>query len=138
LGGLLTLGFTANPVEFRIDRGTMRVRRGPHDSDPSIYFDQIEGAMLKPRPLPKPVRIAFAKGLVRLKGSPMVEMVARTCLGLSELRIHAVVPARKQPVELTASSIGVSSLLGRIVLEAVSAVKPDKSSRRSDRMRLSI
>jgi hypothetical protein len=122
----LTLGFTANPVQFRIDRGTMRVRRGSHDAGPSIYFDQIEGAMLKPQPLPRPVRIAFAKGVVRLKGRPMVEMVARTCLGLSELRIHAVVPARKKPVELTANSIGVSSLLGRIVLEAVSAVKSDK------------
>jgi len=122
----LTLGFTANPVQFRIDRGTMRVRRGPHDSGPLIYFDQIEGAMLKPRPLPSPVRIAFAKGLVRLKGSPMVDMVARTCLGLSELRIHAIVPARQQPVELTANSIGVSSLLGRIVLEAVSVVKSGK------------
>lgn len=124
----LILGFTANPVEFRIDRGTMRVRRGLDDLGPSIYFDEIEGAMLKPRPLPSPVRIALAKGVVRLKGRPMVDMVARTCLGLSELRIHAVAAARKQPVELTANSIGVSGLLGRVVLEAVSAMKSDKDS----------
>jgi len=122
----LTLGFTATPVQFRIDRGTMRVRRGPNDAGPVIYFDQIEGAMLQPQPLPRPVRIAFAKGVVRLKGHPMVEMVARTCLGISELRVRAVVPARKKPVELTGNSIGVSSLLGRIVLEVVGAFKSDK------------
>ena len=123
---VLTLGFTANPVQFRIDRGTVRVRRGQSDSGPVIYFDGIEGALLKPRPLPSPVRIAYAKGIVRLGGRPMVDMVARTCLGISELRIRAVVPARKQGVELTATSIGVSSLLGRTVLQAVSAVKTDK------------
>jgi hypothetical protein len=123
---VLTLGFTENPVQFRVDRGTVRVRRGQSDSGPVIYFDGIEGALLKPRPLPSPVRIAYAKGIVRLGGRPMVDMVARTCLGISELRIRAVVPARKQGVELTATSIGVSSLLGRTVLQAVSAVKADK------------
>jgi len=123
---ILTLGFTANPVRFRIDRGMMRVRRGPTDSGPMIYFDQIEGALLKPHPLPRPIRIAYAKGIVRLKGRPLVEMVARTCLGISELRIRAIVPARKQPVQLTASSIGVSSLLGRTVLQIVSGIKSDK------------
>jgi hypothetical protein len=123
---ILTLGFTANPVRFRIDRGTVRVRRGPTDSGPMIYFDQIEGALLKPHPLPRPIRIAYAKGIVRLEGRPLVEMVARTCMGISELRIRAIVPARKQPVQLTASSIGVSSLLGRAVLQTVSEIKSDK------------
>jgi hypothetical protein len=123
---VLTLGFTANPVQFRVDRGTLRVARGPADAGPMIYFDQIEGAMLKPQPLPTPIRIAYAKGVVRLKGRPLVEMVARTCLGISELRIRAIVPARKQSVQLTATSIGVSSLLGRSVLRTVSRIKPDK------------
>ena len=123
---VLTLGFTDSPVQFRIDRGTVRVRRGKSDSEPVIYFDDIEGALLKPRPLPRPVRIAYAKGIVRLGGSPLVEMVARTCLGISELRIRAIVPARKQPVQLTATSIGVSSMLGRTVLKAVSGIKSDK------------
>lgn len=123
---ILTLGFTANPVQFRIDRGTIHIRRGPKESGPAIYFDEIEGALLKPRPLPKPIRIAYAKGVVRLKGRPLVDMVARTCLGMSELRIRAVVPARKQPVELTATSIGVSSLLGRTILQSVSQIKSDK------------
>jgi hypothetical protein len=123
---ILTLGFTANPVQFRIDRGTMRIRRGPTDSGPMIYFDQIEGALLKPHPLPRPIRIAYARGIVRLKGRPLVEMVARTCLGISELRVRAIVPARKKPVELTATSIGVSSLLGRAVLQIVSQIKSDK------------
>ena len=123
---VLTLGFTANPVQFRVDRGTLRVRRGPAAAGPVIYFDQIEGALLKPRPLPRPIRIAYAKGLVRLKGRPLVEMVARTCLGISELRIRAIVPARRQPVRLTATSIGVSSLLGRAVLQTVGEIKSDK------------
>jgi hypothetical protein len=123
---ILTLGFTANPVQFRIDRGTMRVRRGPVDAGPMIYFDQIEGALLKPHPLPKPIRIAYAKGIVRLKGRPLVEMVARTCLGISELHVRAIVPARKKPVELTATSIGISSLLGCAVLQTVGAIKSDK------------
>jgi hypothetical protein len=123
---ILTLGFTATPVQFRIDRGTLRVVRGYADAGPVIYFDDIEGALLKPQVLPRPIRIAYAKGIVRLKGRPLVEMTARTCLGISELRIGAVVPARKKPVELTATSIGVSSLLGRVVLQSVAQIKPDK------------
>jgi len=123
---ILTLGFMDKPVQFRIDRGSVRVRRGKADSGPVIYFDDIEGALLKPRPLPRPVRIAYARGIVRLEGRPLVEMAARTCIGISELRIRAIVPARKQPVDLTATSIGVSSLLGRTVLQAVAGVKSDK------------
>jgi hypothetical protein len=123
---ILTLGFTDKPVQFQIDRGSVRVRRGKADSGPVIYFDDIEGALLKPQPLPRTVRIAYAKGIVRLESRPLVEMAARTCLGISELRIRAVVPARKKPVELTATSIGVSSLLGRTVLQAVAGVKSDK------------
>lgn len=123
---ILTLGFTDKPVQFRIDRGTVRVRQGQADSGPVIYFDDIEGALLQPRPLPSPVRIAYAKGIVRLEGRPLVEMAARTCLGASELRIRATVPERKQPAELTATSIGVSSLLGRTVLGAVAGIKSDK------------
>ena len=73
---ILTLGFTAKPLQFRIDRGTLRVARGAADAGPVIYFDDIEGALLKPRPLPKPIRIAYAKGIVRLKGRPLVEMAA--------------------------------------------------------------
>ncbi len=123
---ILTLGFTDKPVQFRIDRGSVRVRRGKADSGPLIYFDEIEGALLKPRPLPRPVRIAYARGIVRIDDRPMVEMAARTCIGVSELRIQAIVPARKQPVELTATSIGVGGLLGNTVLQAVSGVKSDK------------
>jgi hypothetical protein len=123
---ILTLGFMDKPVQFRIDRGSVRVRRGKADAGPVIYFDDIEGALLKPQPLPRPVRIAYAKGIVRLEGRPLVDMAARTCLGISELRIQAIVPARKQPVELKATSIGVSSLLGRTVLQAVAGVKSDK------------
>jgi hypothetical protein len=123
---ILTLGFMDKPVQFRIDRGSVRVRRGKADSGPLIYFDDIEGALLKPQPLPRPVRIAYARGIVRLGGRPLVEMAARTCIGISELRIRAVVPARKQAVDLTATSIGVGSLLGRTVLQAVAGVKPDK------------
>ena len=123
---ILTLGFTDNPVKFRVDRGTVRVRRGKSDAGPVIYFDDIEGALLKPQPLPRPVRIAYAKGIVRLDDRPLVEMAARTCLGISELRIRAEVPARKQPVSLTATSIGVSSMLGRTVLSAVAGIKSDK------------
>ena len=123
---ILTLGFTDKPVQFRVDRGTVRVRQGRVDSGPVIYFDDIEGALLQPRPLPRPIRIAYAKGIVRLDDRPLVEMAARTCLGVSELRIRAVVPARKQSVDLTATSIGVGGLLGRTVLGAVAAIKPDK------------
>jgi hypothetical protein len=123
---VLTLGFMDKPVQLRVDRGIVRVRRGQSDSGPVIYFDDIEGALLKPRPLPRPVRIAYAKGVVRLEGRPLVEMVARTCLGISELRIRAIVPRRKQPAELTATSIGVGGLLGRTVLNAVAGIKSDK------------
>jgi hypothetical protein len=123
---ILTLGFTANPVKFRVDHGTMHVRKGGEDSGPMIYFDHIEGAMLEPSPLPHPVRIAHAKGVVRLKGHPMVDMVARTCLGTSELRLRAVVPTRKKPVELTGDSAGAGGLLGRMALLITSKAKAEK------------
>jgi hypothetical protein len=60
----------------------------------------------------------------------------RACLGISELRIRAVVPARKQPVTLTATSIGVSSLLGRTVLQAVGGIKSDKIDYKRGSMKL--
>jgi hypothetical protein len=123
---ILTIGFTNKPVRFRIDRGTVHVRQGPGDEKPSIYLDHIEGAMIEPSPLPKPVRIAYAKGIVRLGGSPMVELVARACLGLSEIRLRAVVPARKQRVQITADSFGIGGALGRMGLKIAGKKKSEK------------
>lgn len=123
---ILTIGFTEKPVKFRIDRGVIRVRQSHEDAKPRIYFDEIEGALLEPSPLPKPVRIAFAKGLVRLEGRPMVELTARTCIGTSELRVRAVVPARKKPVELTGDSVGLGGALGRMGMKIAANKKSDK------------
>ena len=123
---ILTIGFTERKVRFRVDRGTVRVHQEQDDEKPRIYFDHIEGALLEPSPLPKPVRIAYAKGIVRLDGSPMVEIVARTCLGLSELRMRAVVPARKERVQITADSFGIGGALGRMGLKIAGKKKADK------------
>ena len=123
---MLTLGFTAKPVRFRIDRGIIRVRKKHDEAKPRIYFDGIKGAMLEPSPLPKPIPIAFAKGIVRLEGRPMVDLVARTCLGASELRVRGMVPARKKPVELTADSAGLGAALGKMGLSIAAKKKADK------------
>ena len=96
---VLTIGFTNKPVRVQVNRGIVRVKQGPDDDQPRIYFDEIEGAFLEPSPLPKPVRIAYAKGLVRLAGKPLVDLVARACIGRSELRIHAMVPKKKSQVQ---------------------------------------
>lgn len=133
---VLKLGFTDKPVIFHVDHGTMHVRKTREDSAPIIYFDHIRGAMVEPSPLPKPVRIAHAKGVVRMKGRPMVEMVAQTCLGTSELRLRAVVPARKKPVQLTGDSAGAGGLLGRMGLLIASKSKSEKISYTHDAVKI--
>ena len=122
---VLTLGFTEKPVKFRIDHALVRVKKRHDEAKPRIYFDQIRGALLEPSPLPKPVPIAFAKGIVRLEGRPMVELAARTCVGMSELRVRAVVPARKKPVELTGDSVGIGGALGKMGLTIAAKKKAE-------------
>jgi len=112
----LTIAFTKKPVRIHIESAIITIRRRPQDSAPRIYLAHVRGKMLEPEPLLHPIRIAFAEGLVRLQGAPMVVLRARTCIGRDELRVHAVVPARKQPVELTVDSGGVAGALGRIGL----------------------
>ena len=94
----LTIGFTKKPVVFHIDSAKITVQRRDEDAGPVIYIHEAEGHMMKPKPLPKPVRIAWANGLVNLVGEPLVHLAARTCIRKSELRIDAIVEARKQPV----------------------------------------
>ncbi|MGB5702267.1 MAG: hypothetical protein WBM48_05595 [Polyangiales bacterium] len=71
---LLTLGFTKKPVVFQVDRAKVTVRRRKADAGPVIYIEEVEGHMLKPSPLPKPVPIAWANAVVRLVGKPLVEL----------------------------------------------------------------
>jgi hypothetical protein len=125
---VLTIGFTERPVKIKVDRGFVRVEQGRHEEMPRIYFDQIEGAMLEPSPLPQPVRIAHAKGLVRLAGKPLVELAARACIGNSELRMHALVPKRHTAVRITADSAGLGGALGRMGLKIAGKKKSDKLS----------
>jgi hypothetical protein len=103
----LTIGFTKKPVIFHVDSATVSIRRGPKDPGPMIYIQEVQGHMMKPKPLPNPVRIAWANGLVDLKGKPLVHLAARTCIRKSELRIDAIVEARKQPVHLKGDSAGM-------------------------------
>ncbi len=92
-----TLGFTENPVQFLIGHAKVMMRRTAEDESPKIYLRDVRGEMLKPNPLPRPVRVAHASGLVRMVGKPMVGLTVRTCIGANELRAHAVVPAPKRP-----------------------------------------
>lgn len=73
-----------------IKRGVYRVTEGtiedPHvtlyrDHTGRISLAHVEGRMVKPNPLPKPVRIVYAEGVVRPSGHPLVSLTARTCLG---------------------------------------------------------
>ena len=123
---LLTIGFTNKPVKVQINRGVVRVKQGHDDDQPRIYFDEIEGSFLEPSPLPKPVRIAYAKGLVKLSGKPLVDLVARACIGKSELRIHAVVPKKKSRVQITGDSAGLGGALGRMGLKIAGKKKAEK------------
>jgi hypothetical protein len=56
----LTIGFTKKPVIFHVDSAKITVRRRPKEAGPVIYLHEVQGHMLKPKPLPKPVRIAWA------------------------------------------------------------------------------
>lgn len=122
----LTIAFTTKPVQIHVESAVITVRRRPGDSAPHIYFEQVRGEMLKPKPLPHPVQIAFAEGLVRLEGEPMVDLTAQACIGRDELRVHAIVPARKEPVTLTVDSAGVAGALARMGLKIASRRKHDK------------
>ena len=133
---ILTIGFTNKPVKVKVDRGVVRVQQGPKDDQPRIYFDEIEGAFLEPNPLPKPIRIAHAKGLVKLAGKPLVELAARACIGKSELRIHAVVPERKTAVKITGDSAGLGGALGRMGLKIAGKKKADKLAFRKGPVKL--
>jgi hypothetical protein len=124
----LTIGFTKKPVVFHVDSAKITVRRGPKDPGPVIYFHEVQGHMMKPKPLPKPVRIAWANGLVNLVGKPLVHLAARTCIRKSELRIDAIVEARKEPVHLEGDSAGIGGALGRLGINIAAHVKKDKMS----------
>jgi hypothetical protein len=123
---VLTVGFTGKPVRVQVNRGVHRVKQGPEDDKPNIYFDRIEGAFLEPSPLPRPLRIAYAKGFVKLAGAPPVALVARACVGNSELRIRAVVPAKKRRVRTTGDSAGLGGALRRMGLKIAGKKKADK------------
>jgi len=124
----LTIGFTKKPVVFHVDSAKITVRRQPKDAGPVIYIHEVQGHMLKPKPLPNPVRIAWANGLVNLVGKPLVHLAARTCIRKSELRIDAIVEARKEPVHLEGDSAGIGGALGRLGINIAAHVKKDKMS----------
>jgi hypothetical protein len=124
----LTIGFTKKPVVFHVDSAKITVRRRPKDAGPVIYIQEVQGHMMKPKPLRKPVRIAWANGLVNLTGKPMVHLAARTCIRKSELRIDAIVEARKEPVHLEGDSAGIGGALGRLGINIAAHVKKDKMS----------
>ena len=122
----LTIGFTKKPVIFHVDSAKITVQRRAEDAGPVIYIHEVQGHMMKPKPLPKPVRIAWANGLVNLVGEPLVHLAARTCIRKSELRIDAIVEARKQPVHLLGDSEGIGGALGRMGINIAAHVKKDK------------
>jgi len=122
----LTIGFTKKPVVFHVDSAKITVRRRPEDAGPVIYIQEVQGHMMKPKPLPKPVRIAWANGLVNLVGKPLVHLAARTCIRKSELRVDAIVEARKEPVHLEGDSSGIGGALGRLGINIAAHVKKDK------------
>lgn len=122
----LTLGFTEKPVQFQVEHAVIRVRRNAEDEGPMVFIEDVHGKMSKPKPLPKPVRIAFANGVVKLVGEPLVDLTARTCIGRDELRAHAVVPARKEAVTMTVDSQGLMGALGRMGLKIASRREREK------------
>jgi len=128
----LTIGFTKKPVIFHVDSAVITVRRERHDPGPVIYIQQVQGHMMKPKPLPKPVRIAWANGLVNLVGKPLVHLAARTCIRKSELRVDAVVEARKEPAHLIGDSAGLGGALGRMGIRIASRLESNKLTYRHE------
>ncbi|MGB5809193.1 MAG: hypothetical protein WBG86_01610 [Polyangiales bacterium] len=122
----LTLGFTDKPVVFHIDSAKVIVRRGGGDPGPVIYLEEVQGVMTKPKPLPKPVRIAWANGIVQLAEEPLVRLAARACVGGDEVRVRAIVPKRKEAVDLTVDTQGLVGALARMGLKIAARKKSDK------------
>jgi len=122
----LTIAFTKKPVVFHVDSAKVTVRRRAQDAGPVIYIQEVQGQMIEPKPFRKPVRIAWANGLVNLVGKPLVHLAARTCIRKSPLRIDAVVEARKEPVHLEGDSAGIGGALGRLGINLASHLKKGK------------
>ena len=57
-------------------------------------------------------------------------------MGNSELRIHAVVPAKKTAVEITGDSAGLGGALGRMGLKIAGKKKADKLTYRKGPVKL--
>ena len=123
---IVNIDLGSKEVQIQIDTVDVIVRRRPENPGPRIYFENVVGELTKPKPLKQPVRIAYAKGLVRLVGAPMVDLLARTCIRRDELRAKIIVPKKRAPVEMTVDSAGMMGLLGRMGLKIASRRKHDK------------
>ncbi len=122
----MTVAMGKTPIIIHIDRAIIRVQRKVTDLAPRIFLSEVHGHMAKPDPLPQPIAIEGASGVVDLAGDPLVDLRARVCIGDSEMRIRIEMPERREKVQLTVDAFGPAATSALVALNAVSLFKSDK------------
>ncbi len=122
----MTVAMGKTPVIIQIDRAVIRIQRRISDLAPRIFLSEVHGSMLKPDPLPQPIAIEGAEGIIDLAEDPLIDLRARVCLGNSEMRIRIGMPARKEKVQMTVDATGPLAKSALAALNLVSLFKGDK------------
>lgn len=132
----MTVAMGATPIVIHVDHAKLRIQRTPDALAPRIFLSEIAGNLQKPDPLPQPVAIRGAEGVVRLEGDPLVDIRARVCIGNSELRLRIEMPERHTQVQMTVDAEGALAQASAFSLGIVSKVKSEKLAVRTGAVRV--
>jgi hypothetical protein len=122
----MTVDMGGTPIVLHVDRARIRIQRNPDDLAPRVFLSHVHGRMVKPQPLPRPISIRGAEGLVKIEGGPLVDLRARACLGNSELRLRIELPERRTRTHMTVDADGPLANAALLALGLVSRIKDDK------------
>jgi hypothetical protein len=122
----MTVAMGKSPIVIHIDRATVRIQRKVSDLAPRVFLSNVHGNLLSPDPLPQPIAIEGAEGVIDLAGDPLVDLRARVCIGDSEMRVRIEMPERNEQVRMTMDAHGAMATTASAALNVVSMFKSDK------------
>ena len=124
----MTVAMGKTPVVIHIDRAVVRVQRKLTDLAPRIFLSEVHGHMVRPDPLPLPIAIEGAEGVIDLAGDPLIDIRARVCFDDSEMRIRIQMPERQERAQMIVDAHGPLATSALIALNLVSVFKSEKLS----------
>lgn len=122
----MTVAMGKSPIVLHIERATVRIQRKVSDLAPRVFLSNVHGNMLSPDPLPQPIAIEGAEGVIDLAGDPLVDLRARVCIGDSEMRVRIEMPERNEQVRMTVDAHGALAKTASAALNFVSTFKSEK------------